>query len=1571
MVKISRNFTAGRMNKVLDERLVPQGEYIDALNIRMGSTEQSEIGVIENTKGNTLLTDLQFNGVFLSSNAKTIGSIADGEKEIIYWFVHDPSFPVSTEAPLGKIDMIVSFSEATNVLTYHIISVNDGGGINTTLNFNSQYLITGVNLIDNLLFFTDDYNQPRFFNTTRPYALPISGVDDSLLWEAILVIKRPPEQSPEVVMQNLSGQENYLKDRFICFAYRYQYADGEYSAISQFSAAAFFPQTFDITNEAFLNEGMINEYNAALVTVNTGGPLVKSIDLLFKDMNSNVIKVIEKINKQDFALSDDVPYSYIFSSSKVFTILPESELLRLYDNVPLAAKAQTIMGNRLMYGNYVEGYDLIDKDGSQTMLEYYLQGNSEVINNQSLTYTIFDGIYNFGSSNYSTPSCKIEIDLSPLVTPVNKLVQGAVININIQFVHDSFVGAPNPNEQTQSITLNFFFELPQDYNSVSDMVTSIDFQNAVGTSLNILPVYDPLLPTSCNGYTFTDSFNCNIPNSLGTTAPIYYKYASGINGPNEPIDAYVGVGTEANFLKFQILAMQFVDNLASPSQSLYEYYKIVDAQALFQQIGNSKSLHSNRDYEIGIVYMDEFNRSTTALVSPNNTIHFSCDTSDTKNSIYVIIPPTQIAPAWAKRYKFVIKPDKAGYETIYSNIYYKATNQPWIYFLLEGENARKSEVGDRYIVKADSLGPKSECVYTTVLEKSVWPSGQFATNSPAGVYIKLASNNISTDDTTPIYRSDNNKSYKQYCSLTSSYEEIPAYAILNVSDPDPNNVGQYLDIPIVEGTNITIEFNFTNPSIGCSHPRLEWNIKYTFAADSNYANLHSCFLSQNIFNIIQNQSNKSVYGCSSYNFPNVTYNTSVTNYASYDDFTKCALATTNLFSFEFIRDTSNNVLYLCFVGNKKYISPFDEQYVVYADGNAAVTIKSSGGVAIFETLPTDALPDVFYENELSLPIGPNPDFPALEDGAHGGNIQDQVFTTNTAAIVDTGFFNCYCFGNGAESYKIRDSIIGRTLELGNKVTSVAAQDYEQVDRFSDITYSGIYNNESNVNKLNEFNLGLLNYKHCETSFGPIYLLDGRQTDVLTLQEDKISYVLAGKNLLSDSAAGGAISSVPEVLGTQIARSEKYGISFNPESYVHWGYDRYFTDAKRGAVIQMKGDSYSNDQLKVVSEVGMRTWFRDLFKNSFQTQKLGAFDPYMNEYVLSSNDTLIPQPVECIGCGINQTFTFEEAGTISLCVEEGLPVGNVTISYNTYGGSPNDFIINATYNGTTYSTGLVTSSGTLIVPKSINNISTIDVEVIASDALLLDVNVSCVEAVYLTIVEVVVTNNYEAGKNIHTQYRYNIGTYNSPLQSSFVQFGSDTSNFVISRYNTNTGAIGTGAFPFESSVMRLISNQFSSDTFVFDPLQDSFKYLMSNTLYSNNTADITTLLSLANTATLDTVSASYNDATFTVPPVQQYLYLIWDFRDSVATDLCYGTDNLDVCCNCNNCGDEIANCRSFIISNAQAPYAEIVYVACEDTTPTTITVEPNKSILICINKDYPYPTITSGYADITLYKECGC
>ncbi len=61
MANTTRNFTQGKMNKMVDERLVPNGEYVDALNVRMGSTEGSEIGVVENSKGiNLVFLELSF-----------------------------------------------------------------------------------------------------------------------------------------------------------------------------------------------------------------------------------------------------------------------------------------------------------------------------------------------------------------------------------------------------------------------------------------------------------------------------------------------------------------------------------------------------------------------------------------------------------------------------------------------------------------------------------------------------------------------------------------------------------------------------------------------------------------------------------------------------------------------------------------------------------------------------------------------------------------------------------------------------------------------------------------------------------------------------------------------------------------------------------------------------------------------------------------------------------------------------------------------------------------------------------------------------------------------------------------------------------------------------------------------------------------------------------------------------------------------------------------------------------------------------------------------------------------------
>jgi len=1552
MANITRNFIAGRMNKSVDERLIPNGEYIDALNVRMGSTEQSEIGVIENIKGNLPLTSLSYvDGTPLSSDAKCIGAFEDGERETIYWFVHDPNFPVGAT---GKLDLIVSFNVLTGILTYHIISIDDKDHANTTLNFNPQFLITGVNIVktgnlnDNLLFFTDDYNPPRFINVARGYGNPIANEDDFSA-ESILVIKRPPAEAPTIVPLVTSGQENFLETRFICFAYRYQYADNEYSATSQFSEPAFLPNAFQFSVDSYLNEGMVNKANAVEVTYYTGGPLVVGIDLLFKEASGNVIRVIEKLDKANLGIPDNDYRTYVFNNSKIFTVLPESELLRLYDNVPRLAKAQTLMGNRLMYGNYVEGYNLIDKDGQPVKFEYYTQLVTEIIGETEITDSVSDGTYSIDGAE-TIPGAVFEIDLDGA-----DLVAGAAISVEVTFNHESFSGdTPFPAETTDNVSVTFSFYLPTSYTSVYALATSAEFQEAVGTASNIKPVFSstPGAQTSCDGTTFTDQVNCSIPNNLDALI----KFGSGISAVGEPIG--IITSPASTVIGFQLPAMQYVNNTTTPTQYVYEYYEVTFVEATFQEIANPQSLHSNRDYEIGIVYMDEFNRSSTALVSPDNTVHIPCAYSANQNSIYAWIPPTQVAPAWATRYKFVIKPDQENYETVYTSIFFLDPDSNDAYFLLDGENSKKVETGDRLIVKADSSGPTRQCVYATVLEKDSKAADFITIPStldpsvnlpvPSGVYMKISPNsfNVINDELAVIAPG----------KIEVNQDNANEYPLLrypmNRFDTATNT---WVDYDIPAGSRIRLYFKFERLGTGDGTNRCErriYTLDKTLVASANYDNMFDWWNGDNV-KVVLNEGISDVGGnnCDVDN----QYIATITN-SNVDIPT--ALCTNY---FRFFRDGASNQLQLMVTGTNSCSGAFSGSKR-RSSITANVEVFRADTTLIFETEPIDALPDVFFENNMSFSIDAN--------GNHSGNVQNQDINLGQPAIVNTMFFNCFAFGNGAESYKIRDSVVGRSFNLGNRVTAVSEQDYREVDRSADITYSGIYNDESNLNKLNEFNLGLLNFKALEDSFGPIYMMDARETDVLVLQEDKISYVLAGKNLLSDSAAGGAITSVPQVLGTQIARVEKYGISFNPESYVQWGYDRYFTDVKRGAVIQIKGNSYTNDNLMVVSELGMRTWFRDEFITSFNTQKLGGYDPYMDEYVLVSNEIELPAADDCVECGISQTLSFfePEGSTFTYCVDLGAYVGSVDINYVFSSTDPaSTFKVKATYNGTVYTTAFINTSGTLNFTKTSNVVNTVEIEITTTGLATLKMTANCPVQQFMNVVEVMLTSDSDAGQTIHAQYRYVDGAYTSPLQSTFVTFATGTANPLVSRYAITNGPQGAGNIPTDNSTVAIISNKFPTDTFVFDSLNDKFRYLRTNTLYPNTSIGINALIAASNLGTPIVSTGDVNQVTFNAGTSDDYLYLIWDFRASVASELCYSDVSLeDVCCDCGPCTDP---CSYYEFQNTGETSGQVQYNTCGGS-PVLVTIPIGESANLCGSNLTP-PTVLSGDITITVIQECGC
>ena len=257
MAELQRNFLQGIMNKDLDPHFLPDGQYRDGLNIIVNDSDGgfvaidgSHNGSLQNYLGNSLM-----NSSLGLTNAKCIGSISYETNNLIYWFVTSDTFDAIYEYN-ESLDLTTIVLKATKTLTTPSI-----------LNFNKIFTITGVNVINGLLFWTDNYNPPRRINIERAKNYAVNGFTK----EDINVIVAPPLHAPTITL-SLDGDANNLENKFIYFSYRYKYIDDEYSALSPFSPVAFFPRQYEYDYGVSENISMVNQYNKACLLYTSPSP---------------------------------------------------------------------------------------------------------------------------------------------------------------------------------------------------------------------------------------------------------------------------------------------------------------------------------------------------------------------------------------------------------------------------------------------------------------------------------------------------------------------------------------------------------------------------------------------------------------------------------------------------------------------------------------------------------------------------------------------------------------------------------------------------------------------------------------------------------------------------------------------------------------------------------------------------------------------------------------------------------------------------------------------------------------------------------------------------------------------------------------------------------------------------------------------------------------------------------------------------------------------------------------------------------------------------------------------------
>jgi hypothetical protein len=1203
-MKVKNTFVKGKLNKDVDERLVPNGEYIHSENIMVSDSSTSDIGALENARGNEKLTELNLiNGV-------AIGSYTDEFNQKIYWFVTS-----------DDKDMVLEYNVEDDIL--EVLLESDNG----LLNFNNSYLITGIVKIINgdperdLLLWTDDLNPPRVINIERAKTYGLNGFNQ----DTISLIKKPPRFSPNVTLTNiikedeLNGEivilepENNLENKFLSFAYRYKYLDGEYSALSSFTDYQFIPKGFDLDYNTLENNGMINSFNSVIIGFNTGSNLVTDIQLVFKLSNSNNIYLIETLNKENKNYIDnDSTQSFIFSSNKIYRILPEDEIFRQYDNVPRLSKSLELIGNRLVFGNYVDGYNLKDNLEDPVNIDLELSLKTEALEYITIPYTINGTQITLNLSNVDLTkdyllNLELRLDesvISRIIYPTiqdlrdrtnppqvysgedyNEVVYISQTGLYYQWTPNivtsdngttiidqintpnfpvtgfgSWIHEPNYTDTNVLFNNSFQYILKKDYNNISDLLDITDYQGSFTE--------------------FVEVFMTNRFFSLLQGETPEYSQTTPIT------TGFQIVGSTATSITIESPTREYIIDTtplipADPSNDvnvIADYIYNNSSKITYTKTDSTKSLKSNRSYEVGVVYYDEYNRASTVLTNDTNSIYISAENSAYKNQLKINLKNNP--PYWADRYKIVVKQNKKfDYHIIYCTIYYNDGLYRWV--KIESGSKDKIAVGNTLIVKSDSSGILERLVKTKVLEIEQQPAN-FLPNAESGLYIKIKPVNFEL-----------NEEKLEFISFEGTQGLQDTARLYTQPFFGRDNGGGFTLYDLLGGSKVRVFIKFQ-----------------AYGAISFEGIFDERFIVQEDY-----IADVSVGGIQKWFIDNVQTKQSFID-----------------FSNNYMRDFG--------------FTPDGKQFFVWSkrDGTAArdiyttikIEILFAGGTTVFETEASDSDNDIFYETEQTFEIINN---------NHQGNIQNQNRLTNTNAILELSFFNCYIQGRGAESYRFKDAFSLGIDTNGNKIpanylnldlrpTAKSLDDYKEVRRYADLTYSEPYNENSNINGLNEFNLSKANYKEdIDKKYGFIQKLYSRDTDLLVFQENKISKVLFGKDLLLNADGTSNLSSIEDVLGQQITYMGEYGISNNPESFAYNGFAIYFTDSRRGAVMRLAGDG-----LNEISKLGLTQFFKDQFRNTNNIKKIGGFDPYNDQYVLYTTNSLTDPSIDSTG---HYTISFEE------------------------------------------------------------------------------------------------------------------------------------------------------------------------------------------------------------------------------------------------------------------------------------------------------------------------------------------
>jgi hypothetical protein len=1446
MAEIKQNFSEGKMNKDLDERLLPKGQYRHAENVQVSTTEESDVGALENIHSNTLLSD-----GFILEESVCVGKYADEKNNTLYWFIANDAK-----------DMILRWyqSQVTPVL----VDTNKN-----VLKFDPENIITGINVIDNLLFWTDAYQdennnlvgtEPKKINidlcmqgtidenTHTKIIVPErdidlnSGID--IREEHITVIKKSPKTKLELdinldvdttaefngnanpllivpiignnrivgdvtyingffnftgsarffsgdellflantgtnssldlpdsyqvkikVLADVSGtispsgnvfaphtyqieileispgtdyntidwfvfrkqnELDFFEKEFARFSYRYKYQDGEYSTFAPFSNIAFFPDNFDYETKKAYNLGMQNKLKSLklrnFVEANILENVVQ-IDLLYKNSSSPNVYLVEKIkynDLKDINIVTSAPGTfpvtstnennwtanfYDVTSDVVYAALPSNQIIRPFDNVPRKALAQEITGNRIVYGNYLQNYDLLEKPlvdafyGSRsgvTVVGSVPQKSLKSSRNYQLGIVYLDEygrqtpVFSSSRSSFKIPKEEAANSNSITFTATTsapswasfykvyvKETSNEYYNLAMDRVYkakDGNAWLSFPSSERNKIDEETFLILKKQLDA--------DVQVSENLKYKVIAIEDNAPVEVKSNYVFISDTNGtgDIENLFTGDMPIVGSTSFQIDEATFKADGGPSID---NFT--ETIALKFKDTSENVNSDFYEISNIEFAAPFY----NIKLKEKIKDSDKWI-YSNFANITTFSPSNLNNnlSLRFYKDErkeqpefdgkffvkilNDNSTEQYVFRGAYASQDYSSKAYldAFFIADRGADYQhSIIDNIslpngttgvWASSLRGRWANNILHFNNNNISS--EWFIDQVYYAGKHPE---NNDLDSTLQPAPSTQPGVPNG-FVEINGVQYVNSEMKPGFEEGYGRGIYREPTTGQWYMELSFSQIL----PDAENRFQNHSLL----PNMPAELN----KAPLQKPEL-------FAVGSiiNQEHVDQIDVVRNlvknkIFKFVgdtENQKyiiNDDVVIEKRYNYSNfaqVKNNfdqrfTEGLNLSGYSLNTTSQLFSTPGYNFavnlerdwdQFSEAVNRRITYIIPFALHSDTPPVVNGNPVYAEadplGNSNFT-NSSGTVYSNLLDPTDGADEdtpqaiqflELDENEGDQLLSSNP---AIWETEPKENVDLDIYYEASecydislhGTTQELEWFNCYSFGNGVESDRLRDDFNQVRIDKGAIASSTIDFVYEEENRKNGLIYSGIYNSTSGINNLNQFIAAEKITKDINPTYGSIQKLFSRNTDLITFCEDKVIKILANKDAVFNADGNPQLIASQNVLGQTVPYVGDYGISKNPESFAKESYRAYFTDKNRGKVLRL-----SRDGITPISDYGMSKYFKDRLKN--QDKIIGSYDQKKNEYNLTLNLNTISYDEKVKGWSSFKSFVPEQGVSVT-------------------------------------------------------------------------------------------------------------------------------------------------------------------------------------------------------------------------------------------------------------------------------------------------------------------------------------